>query len=386
MINLITTFYLSKYNSPLDNERTDELIEALINNLNSDIIEKIHLFIDDNDTFEKLNEIKSNNINSHKIVSINIKHQPTYHDFFNYILNNLPNNICMISNSDIYLHSYDINLINLLVHEKYCYALTRYDYEININHDCFIFNSKYLNNNLDQNLLEIEKKIILLFSDLKFKVFNPCKQIKIVNLQNKLNSSNDNNELFIKKNFWYVPPSLLLVNKNDCIIYCITSNNYINTILEDKEYTWGDYNIKFLKNNKIEAFGDGNYEIINDFNIIANFGGREHNIKFNNDYTEFTSIRNDDLCIVNGSSIINNNFINKTYTWGDYSVTFLENYKMNTFGAGNYEIIDDFNIIAKFGGREHNIKFNNDYTEFTSIRKDDLCFMSCKLFYIVKYI
>jgi hypothetical protein len=372
MINLIYRFY------------TNNKI-ALINNLNSDIIEKIHLFIDDNETLEKLNEIKSNNINSHKIVIISVKKNPTYHDFFNYILNNLPNNICMISNSDIYLHSYDINLINLLVHEKYCYALTRYDYDLG-DHACFIFNSKYLNNNLNHNLLEIEKKIILLFSDLKYKVFNPCKQIKIVNLHNILYSSNDNKELFIKKNFWYVPPSLLLINKNDCIIYCITSNNYINIILEDKEYTWREYSIKFLKDNKMNAFGAGNYEIINDFSIIANFGGREHNIKFNNDYTEFTSIRIDDSCIVNGTSIINNNFINKTYTWGDYSVTFLENYKMNAFGAGNYEIIDDFNIIAKFGGREHNIKFNNDYTEFTSIRKDDLCFMNCKLFYIVKYI
>jgi len=376
MINLIYRFYI---NNKI----------ALINNLNSDIIEKIHLFIDNNDTLEKLNEIKSNNINSHKIVIISVKKNPTYHDFFNYVLDVLPNHVCMISNSDIYLHSYDINLINLLVHEKYCYALTRYEYNmtyLSINHDCFIFNSKYLNNNLDRNLLEIEKKIILLFSGLKYKVFNPYKQIKIVNIHNILYSLNDNKELFIKKNFWYVPPSLLLINKNDGIIYCITSNNYINIILEDKEYTWREYSIKFLKNNKMKAFGDGNYEIINDFNIIANFGGREHNIKFNNDYTEFTSIRNDDLCIVNGSSIINNNFINKTYTWGDYSVTFLENYKMNAFGAGNYEIIDDFNIIAKFGGREHNIKFNNDYTEFTSIRKDDLCFMSCKLFYIVKYI
>jgi len=303
MINLIYRFY------------TNNKI-ALINNLNSDIIEKIHLFIDDNETLEKLNEIKSNNINSHKIVIISVKKNPTYHDFFNYILNNLPNNICMISNSDIYLHSYDINLINLLVHEKYCYALTRYEYDMTHplidnylgNHDCYIFNSKYLDNNFSENLFENDKKIIKLFCDLKFKVFNPCKQIKLVNIQYILNHSN-NNELFIKKNYWYILPSLLLVNKNDCIIYCITSNNYINTILEDKEYTWGDYNIKFLKNNKIEAFGDG-----------------------------------------------------------------------------NYEIIDDFNIIAKFGGREHNIKFNNDYTEFTSIRKDDLCFMSCKLFYIVKYI
>jgi hypothetical protein len=52
---------------------------------------------------------------------------------------------------------------------------------------------------------------------------------------------------------------------------------------------------------------------------------------------------------------------------------------MNAFGAGNYDIIDDFNIIAKFGGREHNIQFNNNYTNFISIRKDDLCIINSKL-------
>jgi len=386
MINLI-------YSSYLNNKI------ALINNLNSDIIEKIHLFIDNNETLEKINEIKSNNINSDKLIIISVKKNPTYDDFFNYILDNLQNKICMIINSNIYLHSYDINLINLLINEKYCYALTSYESDMThplidnylCNHDCYIFNSKYLDNiifkdiNFCENLYENNKKIIKLFCDLKFKVFNPCKQIKLVNIEYVLNNSN-NNEFFIKKNYWYIPPSLLLINKKDCIIYCITNNNYINIILEDKEYSWGESRIKFLKNNKMDAFGDGNYQIVDEYNIIANFGGREHKIKFNNDYSEFISVRSDDLCIVNSLLINNNVFINKTYKWGDYSITFLENNKMNAFGAGNYKIIDNFNIIAKFGEREHNIKFNNDYTEFTSIRKDDLCFMNCKLFYIVKYI
>jgi len=58
----------------------------------------------------------------------------------------------------------------------------------------------------------------------------------------------------------------------------------------------------------MEAFGDGNYKIIDDFNIIANFGGREHNIKFNNDYTEYTSIRTDDSCIVTGRLLYRINY------------------------------------------------------------------------------
>jgi hypothetical protein len=37
----------------------------------------------------------------------------------------------------------------------------------------------------------------------------------------------------------------------------------------------------------------------------------------------------------------------------------------------HYEVIEKYTIIAWFGGREHNIVFSNDYTTFTSTRKDD---------------
>jgi hypothetical protein len=44
---------------------------------------------------------------------------------------------------------------------------------------------------------------------------------------------------------------------------------------------------------------------------------------------------------------------------------------MSAFGDGRYEIIDNHNIIARFGGREHHIKFNDDYMSFTSTRIGD---------------
>ena len=74
-----------------------------------------------------------------------------------------------------------------------------------------------------------------------------------------------------------------------------------------------------------------------------------------------------------------NNFINKTYTWENSFITFLDNFKMNAFGVGHYTIIDKNNVIARFGSREHNISFNNDYTEFESIRKDDSQIIKGKL-------
>jgi hypothetical protein len=89
-------------------------------------------------------------------------------------------------------------------------------------------------------------------------------------------------------------------------------NNSINNIINNK-YSWGDSDlyIKFLDDFKMDAFGDGNYTITDNHNIIAYFGCREHDIKFNKNYTEFTSIRKDDLCIVNGKlKIIDNFYIN----------------------------------------------------------------------------
>ena len=73
--------------------------------------------------------------------------------------------------------------------------------------------------------------------------------------------------------------------------------------LENKTYSWGNSYIKFLDNFKMDAFGEGNYKIIDKQNVIANFGGRIHNITFNIDYTEFSSTRKDDLQIVNGKVI-----------------------------------------------------------------------------------
>jgi FkbM family methyltransferase len=78
--------------------------------------------------------------------------------------------------------------------------------------------------------------------------------------------------------------------------------------------------------------------------------------------------------------IVNNNFINNKYSWGEDSyIKFLENNIMDAFGVGNYKLIDNHNITAYFGGKEHNIQFNNNYTNFISIRKDDLCIVKGKL-------
>ena len=66
------------------------------------------------------------------------------------------------------------------------------------------------------------------------------------------------------------------------------------------------------------------------------------------------------------------NIVHKIYSWENSSIKFLDNFKMDAFGEGQYNFVDKQNIIAKFGGREHSIKFNEDYTSFSSTRTDDL--------------
>jgi len=96
---------------------------------------------------------------------------------------------------------------------------------------------------------------------------------------------------------------MCIIKKDTCLVKHIDPNP-IKLILENKKYSWGNSYIKFLDNFKMDAFGGGDYKVIDKQNIIANFGFRIHNISFNNDYTEFTSTRKDDLQIVNGKQLI----------------------------------------------------------------------------------
>ena len=229
MINIISTFYTSKYSSNLDNLRSQELEDCILKNLSSTYIKKIHLFVDDNDALNRLNEISNN---SEKIVIIEVGKKPKYSDFFNYILDNLKDEVCMITNSDIYLLECELKLIENLQTEKICYALTRHEYDMSRwlidnycgSHDCYIFNSAFINENIIndhtnfyQNLPGIETHIIKNFCDLGFKVENHCIQIKIIHLHKTqlrnhgewIGLHNYGDDVFHKQNCWWVPPIIL---------------------------------------------------------------------------------------------------------------------------------------------------------------------------------
>lgn len=195
-IQIITTFYISNTGSPLDAERNVELQTALLKNIESEYVEKVHLFVDNEEAVKLLNVLTNN---SDKIHIISVGKQPLYYDFFNYILTHLPNDICMITNADIYLHTVNSDLINQLVTEKNVYALTRYEADMSHklidnmfeSYDCYIFNSAFLNRSiLDENIqyyqnsLGIETRVINAFFNNGFNPLNPCYQLKIVHLHN----------------------------------------------------------------------------------------------------------------------------------------------------------------------------------------------------------
>jgi len=72
------------------------------------------------------------------------------------------------------------------------------------------------------------------------------------------------------------------------------------------------------------------------------------------------------ICRIN---LVSNHLTNKKYKWGNSTITFLENGKMNAFGSGKYSFINKYLVRCDFGGREYLLKFNQDYSTFISIRR-----------------
>lgn len=140
------------------------------------------------------NIINGNEVYENKIIKILHNKQATYSDFFKYAYDNLKYEIVMISNSDIYLHSCDINLINKYIIEKNnVFSLSRHERldfkpcidSYNAGHDAFIFKSPlkediHLRSHFTQNNWGSESLVLSLLGNNDYEVFNPCIQIKIL--------------------------------------------------------------------------------------------------------------------------------------------------------------------------------------------------------------
>ncbi len=153
----------------------------------------------------------------------------------------------------------------------------------------------------------------------------------------------------------------------------VKGNYFNNSYLINKTYTWEDSSILFLENDQMKAFGPGKYYFIEIHKVKCNFGGRVHLLEFNQDYSSFTSVREEDSNEVKGIYLDTSHLINKTYTWEDDSILFLKDNQMNAFGLGKYYFIKSHKVKCNFGGRAHLLEFNQDYSSFTSVREGDSC-------------
>lgn len=231
MVELVTTFFVPVCDEAdpefeIKMNRKRELVEALERNMGCAHIKRIHLFIT---APEDLHCISAD---MDKITTVIWPGQPIYSDYFSYILANLPDAICMIANSDIYLRDCDVKLINHLKTHKVAYALTRYEHDMSCylidnylnSHDSYLFCSRFIDSgiigdhtNYKQNLPGIESHIISNFVKSGFEVKNPCKQIVTVHLHKSglrnhgqwvgLHTCGNDHEL--KTSCWYIPPSLI---------------------------------------------------------------------------------------------------------------------------------------------------------------------------------
>ncbi len=193
-INLVTSFFVSKLTNTNIEVRNNELVQALKKNIESPYIDKIHLFVDDENSYEKLVVNFGMYIDNEKIViAKKNKGMALYYDFFDYAINELNGKLCMITNSDIYIHECDMNLLSILK-DNSVYALTRHEYDFSCplindyhgSHDSFIFKSP-LNISIDsfkfpQNVWGSEAKLLDLLYYQGISIKNPCKQIKIIHL------------------------------------------------------------------------------------------------------------------------------------------------------------------------------------------------------------
>lgn len=223
MLNIITSFYIPAN----DLVRENELKIALNNNLSNPIIKKIHLFLDkssDEDYIKTLSEEKQK-----KIKIIEIGKQPLYSDFFKYA-NTLPNEYCMISNSDIWVHTDTIPFFFSILSANIVFVLTRHEMtgkidfiEKNstaISHDAFLFKSQ-LNPKIQglvkhkQNLWGSENSVINALLKCRYKLFNPCVQFKIIH-QHDMDRPNriepNRGRLFISRTT--VSPSYIFIQNN----------------------------------------------------------------------------------------------------------------------------------------------------------------------------
>jgi hypothetical protein len=190
-INLITQFY-----KPKNENRFQELKIVLEKNIENIFVNKIYLFYE-------LEELK---FEHKKIIWIYNPSRLTFKEAFTFCNENLKNQICIISNSDIIFDKHLKNLYKINL-QNICLALLRHEIDQNLNfnyakpftmiynnktiprfdsQDCWIFLSP-ININFEKYNIIIgsagcDNKIAYLLNQDNYYPWNPYKLIKIYHL------------------------------------------------------------------------------------------------------------------------------------------------------------------------------------------------------------
>ena len=196
MINLITSLYY--YSS-------DELINCLVNNLNSEYICDVYIYFDTVNTLNKL-LTTINRKYFEKIHIIRIGKEPLFSELFLYANDNFENQICMISFPGTYLEDCNINYINKIQNNIYC-----------IDNNSFIFKSPlsltdifYKNCEHIQNINGSVENIINNLFECGYKLYNPDENIKIKRIKS-LDIINYSSTISYQK---YLIDDILINDKN----------------------------------------------------------------------------------------------------------------------------------------------------------------------------
>lgn len=193
LLNGIVSFYI-----PQNSERRRELEEALYRNVTCYNFKKLHIFVDSFADLDFINNNYKEELKHDKIHIVSVGTQPRYSDFFKYA-NTLKNEICMIMNSDIWLHSIsDMRIFDDF--ENTVYGITRHesnmmpemidlfnatDTNFVGSQDAFIFKSPVKpeiiqHTDFVQNINGSDNVLLHKFKEFGYNLFNPASQIIII--------------------------------------------------------------------------------------------------------------------------------------------------------------------------------------------------------------
>ena len=206
---LIIEYFVSK-----NEHRNKEYLLSIEENIKNSIITNIIMFISDDSDYLNIND---------KIKIERSYNRPTFLDLFNYCNSNFPNEICIISNTDIILDDTLLKINNNNINNTLL-ALTRWDLYIEdnmwkvkfFNHvasqDCWIFKTPIKIDNRTNFLMGkpgCDNRIAQIYLENGYMVKNPSLQITTKHMHMSNYRTYDNSDV--------IPGPYLLLQPNDNI-------------------------------------------------------------------------------------------------------------------------------------------------------------------------